>query len=137
MTSAASILLVDDNEQIRTMVRAALHISNDEYTIYEAGNGDEAIALLEQEDGIDIVILDLQMPITDGWEALRIIKDEDNGWPETKVIMLTVQKEAENALKAWSIGADFFVSKPFKLNTLLGTVEKALGEETSAPLKDS
>lgn len=119
------ILLVDDNAEIRAMIREALELHGD-FEIHEAPDGEDAIKLMTEYDDIDIVILDLQMPVTDGWETLRVIRDEENGWPETKVIMLTVQKEAENALKAWTIGANFFVAKPFHLPTLLDTVDKAL-----------
>jgi len=119
-----SILLVDDNQQIRHMVREALDAQGG-YTIYDAENGEEAIDILTDNE-IDAVILDLEMPVTDGWETLRIIRDQENGWPDTKVIMLTVKKEAENALKAWTLKADYFVSKPFRLSDLTTTLQKAL-----------
>lgn len=119
-----SVLLVDDNQQIRDMVREALDIQGG-YTIYDAENGEEAVSVLTDNE-IDAVILDLEMPVTDGWETLRIIKDHENGWPDTKVIMLTVKKEAENALKAWTLDADYFVPKPFRLSDLITTLQKAL-----------
>lgn len=120
-----SILLVDDNQEIRQIIESALAFHGD-FEVHQASDGEEAIELLTELGTVDVVVLDLQMPVTNGWETLRVIRDPENGWPEVKVIMLTVQKEAENALKAWTIGANFFVAKPFKVKTILDTLDKAL-----------
>lgn len=71
-----------------------------------------------------VVVMDINMPVTNGWEALRIIKDSD-GWPETEVIIMTVQTEPENALKAWSIGARYYLPKPFSTDDLCTLVKRA------------
>jgi two-component system response regulator (stage 0 sporulation protein F) len=125
------VLVVDDNTGIRTTVCSALDFERHDYIVYEASDGEEAIEMMERED-IDLVILDLEMPRTNGWECLRVIRDPDDGWPDTKVIMLTVQKEAENALKSWTIGADCFIGKPFAVSALMKAVEKALNLEVVA-----
>ena len=119
------VLVVDDNEAIRDVVSDVLA---DQYEVFTAINGEEAIEKMTQNQA-DIVLLDINMPITDGWETLRVLKDEYNGWPESAVIMLTVQHEPENPLKAWSIGANYYLPKPFSLANLLELVQRASEEK--------
>lgn len=121
--SRTQVLVVDDKESIREAVSEMLAI--EDFEVKVATNGEEAIQVMT-DNNIDLVILDINMPITDGWETLRIIKDEYNGWPDTEVIMLTVHKEPENPLKAWSIGASYYLPKPFSTANLLEVVHKAL-----------
>lgn len=126
METRTKVLVADDKESIREAVSEMLAI--EDFDVRVATNGEEAIQIMT-EDQMDLVILDINMPITDGWETLRIIKDEYNGWPDTEVIMLTVHKEPENPLKAWSIGASYYLPKPFSTANLLEVVHRALEEK--------
>lgn len=117
-----TVLVVDDKPSIREAVRAMLE---GHYQILEATNGEEAVALLMDHE-VDVVVLDINMPVTNGWETLRIINDEHNGWPNIQVIMLTVQNAPETAIKAWTLGAAFYLPKPFRSADLIGLIEKAL-----------
>lgn len=121
------ILAADDNPEIRNYLGVLL---SREHDVTFAEDGEMAIELLESEP-FDAVILDVEMPRTDGWEALRVLKDPDNGWPDTKVIMLTCMKEPEHFLKSIVVGADYFVSKPFDPQQLLETLDRALEPSAS------
>lgn len=119
------VLVVDDNAAIREIVTEILDDGN--YEVVTAENGEQAIEIMTEQP-VDIVLLDINMPVTDGWETLRVIKDEYNGWPDTQVIMLTVRSEPENPLKAWSIGAHYYLPKPFSMANLLELVGRAARE---------
>ena len=126
------ILLVDDNDKIRSLIDDALQMEPESFEVFHAANGEEAISTVEEHNGnFDVVVLDLQMPITNGWETLRVLHDDD-GYPEIPVIMLTVQSELENAAKAWSLGARFFVSKPVSIPVLVSAIKQAVDERESA-----
>lgn len=109
-----TILIVDDTDNIRVVLEAAF---SPIYNVLCASNGETAIDLLSKHT-VDVVILDINMPVTDGWETLRIIKDPDNGWPDLPIVILSVHKEPENALKAWYLGATHYVRKPFSVKQL-------------------
>jgi len=101
-----SVLTFDEVSESRKELRTALATHGD-HQIQEACSLDEALDIL-LEKHIDVIILSSQ---SDGWETLRIIKDSENGWPELKVILYSPQQEPEDALKAWEIGADYFMCK--------------------------
>lgn len=121
-----SILVVDDNPEIRKVLTYWLE---DKYTVTTVEDGEEAIAALTDGE-FDLLILDVEMPKTDGWETLRVIKDPDSGFP-VPVIMLTCVSDTESFLKSAIIGAEYFVEKPFDPERLLYTVEKALSQHTT------
>lgn len=128
-----TVLVVDDNPEIREILRETLEL---DYRVVTAGNGEEAIEILTTEV-VDLCILDVQMPVTDGFETLRIIRDAENGWPALKVIMLTVRKEPEYWLRSAVIGADIYVTKPFSPTQMLELVHKCLAGEPLTPVEDS
>lgn len=117
-----TVLIVDDNDELRALLSETLSL---DYDVLTARNGEEAIDVLTNQE-IDLVLLDVEMPITDGFETLRVIRDEHNGWPHIPVVMLTVRNEPETVLKAWNIGADIYMTKPFSTTELLETVQRAL-----------
>lgn len=127
------ILIVDDREDVRDLLVDLL--DTDGRILYQASNGEEAIEILTQqdEDGdpIHLVILDLEMPVTDGWETLQVIRDVDN-WPTLPVIILTVRDEPENALKAWGLEANWYITKPFSTASLCEITAQALSGQQSA-----
>ena len=116
------VLVVDDCAEIRELVRTILE---DDYEVTEAEDGEVCIECLTESDDYDLLILDVEMPRTNGWETLRVVTEYDN-WPDIPVIMFTVLNEPENALKAWHIGAAYYLTKPFTAAVLLETVHAAL-----------
>lgn len=117
------VLIVDDDEMIRSLLRMTLPAEG--YDVVEAQDGDQA---LQMTDGPApaLVVLDWKMPGFSGAEVLPELKRRH---PQTPVIVLTVEPEARP--QAESLGADVFLSKPFSPLQLLATVERLLLPERS------
>lgn len=119
------VLVVDDEETLRRLL--ATELESDSFEVETAGDGEEAIEVVrkksEKDERFDIVILDIEMPKTDGWEALKHIKKNS---PGTKVIILTGFDQVKNVIEAWGLGASDFVSKPYDLRKILSSVNRAL-----------
>jgi len=120
MTLDANILIVDDEKNIREGLRVALKHSYNNILLAEDGN--EALKMLKDND-IDIVITDLRMPNLDGNSLMKIIVKEN---PSIPVIILTGHGTIENAVSAIHEGAYDFITKPFDLEQLNLTLERAL-----------
>ncbi len=120
MASKGSILVVDDEDALRTVLSSEL--VNEGYDIKSASDGDEAIGVLEK-GRFDLVLLDIKMPRVSGFEVLKHIRQNHSG---TKVVMLTAFADLKNAIESKKLGADDFVSKPYDLVDLLTTIERVL-----------
>lgn len=95
------------------------------YRVKLAKNGREALAILDEDPTIDLVLLDIEMPYPNGFETLKLIRDN----PATlflKVVFLTASSGVEDVQKAAELGAVGYVKKPFMPQDLLEHVEKAL-----------
>ena len=117
--SSVTILVVDDDSQIRRVMRNAL--SSHGYTIIEARNGEEALKKVRAER-LDLIILDLNMPDMDGIEVCREIRVVSN----LPIIMLTVRSAEKDKVRALDAGADDYVVKPFGIDELLARIRAAL-----------
>lgn len=122
MPEKSRILVVDDEEALRYLLSSELAAEG--YEVETAGDGDEAIESIKQKD-YDVVLLDIKMPRVDGFEVLRFIKQNK---PEIKVIMLTAYADVKNAIEALKLGASDFVSKPYDLEDILTSINRALGK---------
>ena len=116
--SATRILIVDDMEQVRNDLRTALTLTGEIEVIGEAPNGFDAIQLNETLQP-DVVLMDLEMPILDGYEATRKIKSES---PSCRVVALTVHGYEEARQKAYQSGVDAFIIKGEPVETILQTI---------------
>jgi DNA-binding response OmpR family regulator len=120
----ARILVVDDEETVREFITDLLTM--DGHTVEQASNGLEAVAAA-RKNPYDLVILDRNMPKTDGIMTLTILRC-DAKLKGLKVLMCTsvsVTKEVDEAFQA---GADDYIIKPINLQSLLGKVKKLLGQ---------
>jgi len=132
----AHILVIDDETNIRTMVRLALqHIG---HTVETAADGSEGLEKFSADGKYDLVLLDQRMPGMEGLDVLREIRRTDR---QTKVIMATAFGTIDLAVEAMKSGATDFLRKPFTAETLRGAVQVALNEPlpaaASVPSKSS
>ena len=119
------ILIVDDHEKVRILVRKTLSFGD--YHILEAGTGEEAVRL-SQTERPDVIIMDIMMPGSiDGFAATRIIKQD----PHTKdcyILMLTAKGQDVDRRKGLESGADDYFSKPFRPRDLIAKVDEILAD---------
>ena len=116
---AYQILMVDDDADFREELRDCL----DGYTVIEAANGADALAILKKPNAIDLVILDAVMPQISGIEVLREIKKIN---PDLAIIMLTGQSSKDIAIDALKGRADDYIEKPINVSRFLETVRSTL-----------
>lgn len=123
MTAKKKILIVDDEESIRTVLTFTLEQAG--YVVDTAVNGDECLEKV-YGFGPDLVLLDLMMPAVDGWEVMRLLRAN----PETErlpVILLTAKGEIRDKMFALQQGATDYVTKPFAKADLLARLTAILG----------
>lgn len=113
------ILVVDDEKEIRDLI--GIYLANDGYSVIKVANGLEALNILKNEN-IDLIILDIMMPVMDGLEACMKIR-EDKDMP---IIMLSAKSEDMDKIMGLTTGADDYVSKPFNPLELLARVKSQL-----------
>jgi two-component system nitrogen regulation response regulator NtrX len=118
------VLLVDDEKNIRRTLGMILR--GEGYEVSEAKTGDEALALLE-DDGADLVLLDVNLPGTNGVEVLKQIKQR---YPATSVVMISGQATVSVAVEATRAGAFDFMEKPLSKERVIIAVRNALAVET-------
>src|SRR5664279_122154 len=114
-----SILIVDDEPQIRRVIKAAL--SKQGYVVADARSGEAALDMIRDER-FDMVILDRNMPGIGGLETCRTIR----GTSDMGIIMLTVRKAEEERIEALDAGADDYVTKPFSMPELSARIRANL-----------
>jgi two-component system KDP operon response regulator KdpE len=117
--NAANILVVDDEPQIRRVMRATLSAQG--YVISEAKTGEEAVESIRNERP-DLILLDVNMPGMGGIEACREIRRMS----DAPIIMLTVRNAERDKVSALDAGADDYVVKPFSIEELLARIRAAL-----------
>jgi CheY-like chemotaxis protein len=121
-----SVLLVDDVEENTMVIKAFLEKSVD--IITTANNGEKAFTSFKEEE-FDLVLMDVQMPVMDGFVATKNIRDweKENGLQPTPIIALTAHAMKDIDIQARAVGCNICLSKPIRKKTLLSTLEKILG----------
>ncbi len=125
---AYQILIVDDDADFREEIRDCLH----HYTVIEAANGADALALLKKPNAIDLVVLDAVMPLISGLEVLREIKKIK---PALAIIILTGQSSKDIAIDALKGRADDYIEKPVNVAKFLETVQSTLAARARKDFK--
>ncbi|MFA6796422.1 MAG: response regulator transcription factor [Bacilli bacterium] len=115
-----TILIADDEVNMRILIHDFL-ISNN-YEVFTASNGREAIDVLDQNPQVSLVILDVMMPVMNGWKACEIIKEKS----DVPIIMLTAKSDEKDELFSFKRGADEYIKKPFSLVILLARIQSIL-----------
>lgn len=104
----ATVMVVDDDPYIRELVAKLL--KNELFEVVEAQNGQEALDRLAKSK-VDLVILDLMMPLMDGYEFCNIARKYYSNLP---ILMLTAKNDINDKVKGFTVGADDYLSKPFE-----------------------
>jgi DNA-binding NtrC family response regulator len=114
------ILICDDEKNVRDSLKLILA---NKYDIIMAENGKEAIMLIEQNPDLSCILVDIKMPESSGMELLKDIKNRQKHIP---VIVVTGYQSVETAAESIQTGAIYYITKPFKSETIIETVERAL-----------
>jgi two-component system nitrogen regulation response regulator NtrX len=118
----SNILIVEDEDAIRRVLKKVLSEENPKYKLDEAPDGEKAISLIKTQH-YDLVLCDIKMPKKDGVEVLEFISSYDSSIP---VIMISGHGDLKTAVKAMRMGAYDYIEKPPDLNNLLNSVRSAL-----------
>jgi two-component system, OmpR family, KDP operon response regulator KdpE len=117
--NSATVLVVDDEPQIRRVMRTTL--AGNGYSVIEARSGEEALEML-RTDQPDLILLDVNMPGMGGLEACREMREHS----DVAIIVLTVRNTEQDKVLALDAGADDYVVKPFSMEELLARIRAAL-----------
>lgn len=117
------ILAIDDTPSIRTFLRISLEGHSANY--HEAATAEEGVRLSEELKP-DLVVLDLGLPDRDGLDILPEIKKKATNGHVPKIVILTVRKEQRIIEKAYALGADAYVTKPFLMEDLMDVIRREL-----------
>ena len=115
----ARILIVDDDPNIVRFIQ--VNLKNSGHDVFIAANGAEAVRLV-QEEKLDLVLLDVRMPVMDGFEACRRIREQST----VPIIMVSADRDVNDKVKCLELGADYYMTKPFSIDELLARVTAAL-----------
>lgn len=114
------ILIVDDESRMRTLVKDFL--LRRDYKVLEAGDGEEAIRVFNNNSDISLIILDVMMPKMDGWNTCREIRRNSN----VPIIMLTAKSDEYDELLGFELGVDEYITKPFSPKILVARIDAIL-----------
>ena len=114
------IMVVDDESRMRKLVKDFLVKSG--YEVVEAEDGEQALDIFYEQSDIALIILDVMMPKTDGWQVCREIREHS----KIPIIMLTAKSDERDELLGFELGVDEYISKPFSPKILVARVEAIL-----------
>lgn len=120
MTHAKSIYVVDDDDDIRTLLKA--YLEKHQFTVFTAESGEAFLANFKTEQNIDLVILDIMLPGQDGFAVCRSLRTQS----QVPVIMLTANSDEMDRIIGLEIGADDYLAKPFNPRELLARMKAIL-----------
>ena len=127
---ATKILIVEDDNNIADLLR--LYLEKENYEVCIAPDGGKGVEQFRRFQP-DLVLLDLMLPVLDGWGVCRTIRAEAS----TPIIMLTAKGELDDKINGLKQGADDYITKPFEMQELLARVEAVLRRSGSVPEKNS
>ncbi|MER3396428.1 MAG: two-component system response regulator [Acidimicrobiia bacterium] len=124
-TSKKTIVVVDDDRDIRMILRA--NLEDEGYEVIEASGGRQALELIRESEP-DLVVLDIMMPEVDGYDVLQELRSTPE-YAELPVVLLTARRQEADVWEGWSAGADYYITKPFKMNELVQFIRYIFGED--------
>lgn len=114
------ILVVDDDENTRRLMRAVLE--SDGYTVSTAENGEKALDVMDSEH-IDLVVLDIMMPVMDGYEFTKTLRASNNDLP---ILMVTAKQQPDDRYTGFLVGTDDYITKPIDKKEMLLRIKALL-----------
>ena len=121
--SKPNIMVVDDEKNICELIR--LYLEKEGFDVTIANNGSDAIAMIRQNHP-DLVLLDIMMPVIDGWEVCRQVRE----FSQVPIIMLTAKGETFDKVMGLDLGADDYIVKPFDTKEVVARVKAVLRRTT-------
>lgn len=124
------ILIIEDEENIRRILKK--YLSKFNITCIEAEDGKKGLDIFKKnKDGIDLILMDVMMPVMDGVEATREIRKIS----DVPIIMLTAKNQDEDEIEGLEVGANDFITKPFNLDVLLLRIKKLINLDSNNDLE--
>ena len=126
---AISVLIVEDDKNIQELLQ--LYLEKEGYAVTVAGDGGQGLAKFRAIKP-DLVLLDVMMPVMDGWAVCKTIRSESR----TPVIMLTAKGELDDKITGLKAGADDYITKPFEMRELIARIEAVLRRSEGAAAEE-
>jgi DNA-binding response OmpR family regulator len=130
MTTKKKILVVEDEAELIGAIQIRLEQAG--YEVLTASDGQEALEKARMENP-DLIVLDLMLPKIDGYKVCRMLKFDEQ-YKKIPVVMLTARAQEKDENLGYEVGADAFITKPFKYQALLAKIAELLGGSDSKPL---
>ena len=122
---AVSVLVVEDDKNIRDLLQ--MYLEKEGYAVTVAADGGQGLTKFRAIKP-DMVLLDVMMPVMDGWDVCKAIRAES----QTPVIMLTAKSETDDKVAGLKSGADDYITKPFEMKEVLARIEAVLRRSSSS-----
>ena len=109
-------LVIDDSRAVRLLVGNILREQG--FEVHEAGHGQQGLEQLQENPEISLVLVDWNMPVMDGLEFIKTVR-QSRAWDSLRIVMVTTETESEQVQRAISAGANEYVMKPFTAEVLV------------------
>lgn len=119
------VLVVEDSDSTRAMIRTIVEDLGEEYLVFDAKNGFEALRMLPSEK-FDLILTDINMPDINGLELINFVKNNAD-YRDIPLIIVSTERTEEDRKRGMELGADAYITKPFKPDELQETVKRVLG----------
>lgn len=118
-------LVVEDNEHIAYILEFILRRAG--YDVITAGNGRDAQSAIENLEPVDVILLDLMLPYVSGYDLIRMVRD-DHAWQYVPIVVLSGKVLEEDIVRALDLGANDYVTKPFRPEELLARLRRIVAD---------
>lgn len=136
MSAVSKVLIVDDSKLIHQMYRLVLMRFKD-CKLVDAMNGLEALEIIAKEDGFDLILLDINMPVMNGIQFMEKLNERGNIQRRIPIIVISTEGKEEDTLRAINLGAWGYIVKPFKSEQLYDLIGKVMAKKGSMTVAGS